>query len=142
MGFRLKATARPAAIRARPSRPCSTAKAAAWAPARSATTPGRSRRLLPGWPNGTASKTIRWPARAAEMLRVDLDTCGIPYAVEGPDGPLFADFHALRHSFVALLDRTGASLKQAMHLARHSDPKLTMRRYGRPQLHDLQAAVD
>src|SRR5262249_39847831 len=83
-----------------------------------------------------------WPDRAADMLRIDLDAAGIPYAVEGPDGPLFADFHALRHSYVALLDRAGASLKQAMHLARHSDPRLTMARYGRPQLHDLSAAVE
>jgi hypothetical protein len=35
--------------------------------------------------------------RGAEMLRGDLETAGIPYVVEGPDGPLFADFHALRH---------------------------------------------
>jgi hypothetical protein len=37
---------------------------------------------------------------------------------------------------------TGATPKQAMHLARHSDPKLTMKRYGKPQLHDLRAAVE
>lgn len=29
-----------------------------------------------------------------------------------------------------------------MHLARHTDPKLTMARYGRAQLHDLAAAVE
>ena len=29
-----------------------------------------------------------------------------------------------------------------MQLARHSDPKLTMARYGRAQLHDLGRAVD
>jgi hypothetical protein len=88
----------------------------------------------PVWPGG-------WFEDAAEMLRIDLDAAGIPYAVPGPDGPLYADFHSLRHSFVALLDRAGVSLKQAMQLARHSDPKLTMARYGRAQLHDLGAAV-
>ena len=36
----------------------------------------------------------------------------------------------------------GATLKQAMQLARHSDPKLTMRRYGRAQLQDLAEAVE
>jgi hypothetical protein len=76
------------------------------------------------------------------MLRLDLDAAGIPYVVDGPDGPLYADFHALRHSFVRLLDQSGATLKQAMQLARHSDPKLTMRRYGRAQLHDLAGAVE
>src|SRR5262249_16941702 len=48
----------------------------------------------------------------------------------------------LRHSYVALLEETGASLKQAMNLARHSDPKLTMARYGKPQLADLGTVVE
>ncbi len=88
----------------------------------------------PVWPG-------KWFKHAAEMLRVELDACGIPYAVEGPDGPLYADFHALRHSFIALLDKSGATLKEAMQLARHSDPKLTMAIYGKAQLHDLGEAV-
>ncbi len=88
----------------------------------------------PVWPGS-------WCERAADMLRIDLDAAGIPYSVEGPDGPLFADFHALRHSFIALLDKSGATLKEAMQLARHSDPKLTMAVYGRAQLHDLAEAV-
>ena len=88
----------------------------------------------PVWPGN-------WYKRAADMLRVELDACGIPYAVEGPDGPLYADFHALRHSYIALLDQSGATLKEAMQLARHSDPKLTMAVYGKAQLHDLGEAV-
>ena len=103
---------------------------------------GALRGYLEGRPAGEPIWPGTWPDRAADMLRIDLDACGIPYVVDGPDGPLFCDFHSLRHCYVALLDRTGATLKQAMHLARHSDPKLTMRRYGRPQLHDLQAAVE
>ena len=75
------------------------------------------------------------------MIRPDLEAAGIPFMVEGPDGPLYADFHALRHSFIALLDRSGATLKEAMQLARHSDPRLTMAVYGRAQLHDLGQAV-
>src|ERR1700751_2385666 len=75
------------------------------------------------------------------MLRIDLDAPGIPYVVDGPDGPLYADFHALRHSYIALLEKSGATLKEAMQLARHSDPKLTMAVYGRAQLHDLGEAV-
>jgi integrase len=88
----------------------------------------------PVWP-GT------WAKKAAEMFNLDLDAAGIPYVVDGPDGPLYADFHALRHSFIAMLDRSGATLKEAMQLARHSDPKLTMSVYGRTQLHDLGEAV-
>ena len=89
----------------------------------------------PSWP-GT------WCDRAADMLRIELDACNIPYIVQGIDGPLFADFHCLRHSFVVMLDRSGATLKEAMQLARHSDPKLTMAVYGRARLHDLAGAVD
>jgi hypothetical protein len=36
--------------------------------------------------------------RGADMLRIDLDAAGIPYAVDGPDGPEYADFHSLRLS--------------------------------------------
>jgi integrase len=101
---------------------------------------------LRGWlarrPAGRPVWPGNWFRRAAEMLRADLAAAGIPYAVEGPDGPLFLDFHALRHGYVALLDKAGATLKEAMHLARHSDPKLTMARYGRAHLHDLAAAVE
>src|SRR5262249_44495790 len=83
-----------------------------------------------------------WYQRAADMLRIELDACGIPYAVEGPNGPLYADFHALRHSFVAMLDKAGVSVKEAMQLARHSDPRLTLAVYGKARLHDLAGAVE
>ena len=89
----------------------------------------------PIWP-GT------WAEKAADMLRLDLDAAGIPYVIDGPNGPLFADFHALRHSYVGLLDDAGATVKQAMSLARHGDPKLTMARYGRPELDELARVID
>ena len=83
-----------------------------------------------------------WPEKAAEMFSIDLAAAGISYSVEGPDwDPLFADFHSLRHSMISLLDKSGATLKEAMQLARHSDPKLTMAVYGRAQLHALGEAV-
>jgi hypothetical protein len=90
---------------------------------------------VPIWP-GT------WFTRSADMLKVDLEAAGVPYVVEGPSGPLFGDFHALRHTYISMLDKAGASLKQAMQLARHSDPRLTMARYGRAQLADLGATVE
>ncbi len=93
------------------------------------------RRGQPIWP-GT------WVDDAAEMLRADLEAAGIPYIVEGPDGPLHADFHALRHTFVTLLDRTGTSAKVAQELARHSDPKLTVGRYTHVNLAAMSEAVD
>jgi hypothetical protein len=76
------------------------------------------------------------------MLRIDLEAAGVPYVVDGVDGPLFADFHCLRHTFIAMLDKAGATLKEAMQLARHSDPKLTMAIYGRAGLADLGNRVE
>jgi hypothetical protein len=76
------------------------------------------------------------------MLRLDLEVAGIPYVIDGPDGPLYADFHSLRHTTSAMLDRSGATLKTAIQIMRHSDPKLTAKRYGRAQLHDLAGAVE
>jgi excisionase family DNA binding protein len=65
--------------------------------------------------------------RGAEMLRKDLQEAGIPYVVEGPDGPLFADFHAFRHTYLTGLRRGGVDLRTAQELAGHSSPVLTAR---------------
>ena len=43
-----------------------------------------------------------------------------------PDGK-YADFHALRHSFLTHVGRTGVPFKTVQELARHSTPTLTMR---------------
>jgi integrase len=51
--------------------------------------------------------------RGAEMLRIDLAAAGVPYVVEGPDGLLFADFHALRHTYLTLLGKGGVDLRTA-----------------------------
>src|SRR5262249_43790054 len=77
----------------------------------------------------------------AEMLRIDLDAVGIPYAVDGPDGPEYADFHALRHSYLTLGGRSGIDLRTLQELAGHSDPILTSR-YSHRRLYDLAAAVE
>lgn len=100
------------------------------------------RAYLQGRPNGEPVWPGNWCDRGADMLRVDLAAAGVPYVVEGPDGPLYADFHSLRHTYVALLESAGVSLKHAMHLARHSDPKLTLKRYGKPHLEDLAREVE
>ena len=46
------------------------------------------------------------------MLRIDLEAAGIAYAVEGPDGPEYADFHSLRHSYLTLGGRSGIDLRR------------------------------
>ncbi len=82
-----------------------------------------------------------WRTKAAELLRIDLEAAGNPYAVEGPDGPEYADFHALRHTYLTLGGRSGIDLRTAQELAGHSTPTLTAR-YMHVRLHDVAGAVD
>ena len=90
---------------------------------------------LPVWP-GT------WREKAAKMLRIDLDAAGIPFTIQGHEGEETRDFHAFRNCYISNVIRAGADLKQAMTLARHSDPKLTTARYARTRLHDLGSLVN
>jgi integrase len=79
--------------------------------------------------------------KGAEMLRGDLEAAGIPYAVEGPDGPLYADFHGLRHTYLTLGCRAGIDLRTLQELAGHSTPTLTAR-YSHRRLYDLAGAFE
>jgi integrase len=74
-----------------------------------------------------------------DMLRADLDRAGIDYIDEAG---LFADFHALRHSFITNLVLGGASPKTAQELARHSTITLTMDRYTHTYRGDLADALN
>ena len=75
------------------------------------------------------------------MMRGDLAAAGIDVVAQTPEGRFVRDFHGLRHSFVASLDRAGLTLKQMMQLARHSDPRLTAAVYGKARFGDLAGAV-
>jgi integrase len=86
----------------------------------------------PLWPG-------RWRVRGAEMIRLDLAAAGIPFR---DDAGRVADFHALRHSYITALSRSGVSPKVAQELARHADIRLTMQTYTHAGLYDLAAAVD
>jgi len=99
------------------------------------------RDYMQGKPAGSPVWPGTWSAKGAEMLRLDLDAAGIPYTVEGPDGPLYADFHALRHSYLTLGGRAGIDLRTLQELAGHSTPTLTAR-YSHRRLYDLNAAVE
>lgn len=83
-----------------------------------------------------------WADRSADMLKLDLDAAGVPVQIEGAEGVEVRDFHALRNCYISNVLRTGADLKQAMTLARHSDPRLTASRYARTRLHDLGVVVN
>jgi integrase len=87
----------------------------------------------PVWPGA-------WSTHAAEMMRGDLAAADIPYTIEGPDGPLFADFHALRHSYITALANGGVDLATAQDLAGHSTPVLT-KRYTHRHLGDRAKAI-
>jgi integrase len=88
----------------------------------------------PLWPGG-------WAIKGAMMLRADLKAAGIPYRVETPDGPRFADFHALRHSYLSALASAGVGVKELQELARHSDPRLTLGIYTHARAGALVDAV-
>jgi len=53
-----------------------------------------------------------------------------------------ADFHALRHTYISRLVRSGANVKVAQELARHSTPTLTLGRYAHMGLLDQTKALD
>ncbi len=84
------------------------------------------------WVAEAADDAERKRREDSEVLR-----CEVP----GPDGPLFADFHALRHTYLTLLGKGGVDLRTAQELAGHSTPVLTAR-YSHRRLHDLAGAVE
>lgn len=79
---------------------------------------------------------FKMPRKPVMMLRVDLETVGIDYDTDAG----FADFQALRHTFLNNLARKGVHPKNCQTLARHSTITLTMDRYSHSVLGDL--AVD
>jgi integrase len=90
----------------------------------------------PVWSGTWASDRV-----AADMLRIDLEAAGIPYVVEGPNGPLHGDFHSLRHSYLTLGGRAGIDLRTLQEFAGHSTSTLT-ERYSHRRPHDLAGAVE
>src|SRR6516225_2340448 len=52
----------------------------------------------------------------------------------------YADFHALRHSFITMVGKAGVSPREHQDLARHSTYALTSR-YSHSRFYDLAAAV-
>ena len=62
--------------------------------------------------------------KTALMMQADLEAAGIPY--QDAEGR-YADFHALRHSFISRAWDSGASADVVMSLARHQSLQMTMR---------------
>jgi integrase len=88
----------------------------------------------PVWP-GT------WSERAVSVLRRDLAAANVPYKITTIDGDRYADFHALRHSYLSALAAAGVGVKELQELARHSDPRITLGIYTHARAESLGGAV-
>jgi site-specific recombinase XerD len=72
------------------------------------------------------------------MMRYDLKTAEVAFCdARG----LYADFHALRHTYITNIGRSGATMKTHQELARHCEPSLTMR-YTHARIDDKVKALD
>jgi integrase len=99
------------------------------------------------------------PAKTARMMRADLAAARRKWIKEARSQQVrkqredshflayrdaagrVADFHALRHTYVSRLVASGANIKVAQELARHSSPVLTLGRYAHVQLLDQTRAL-
>jgi integrase len=100
------------------------------------------------------------PHKSAAMLRVDLRRARAGWIRETPDraqrrirrqssflavrdhSGRVVDFHALRHTFITRLARSGVAPAVAKSLARHSTITLTMDHYTHTLIEDERAALD
>ena len=122
--------------------------------------------MLRPWLATIEENELLWPGkwaqqkRASKFLQVDLanarqawlDTAADDAQRQAMDKTDFlkyrdrdgqqADFHALRHTYLSRLGRSGASAKVMQRLARHSTVELTIGRYTHAGLSDLSAAVN
>ena len=87
------------------------------------------RRARAWWIREATDRTERRERRGADFLAY-IDSAGA-----------VADFHGLRHRYVSAVVNSGASVKVAQELARHSTPTLTIGRYAHVRLVDLRRAV-
>ena len=82
------------------------------------------------------------PAYPGRILRSDLEACGVPYSIKSKAGPLYFDFHALRHWYCTQIGRQpGISMKTLMVLCRHSTPSLSLKIYAHGRDADERAAA-
>jgi site-specific recombinase XerC len=101
---------------------------------------GPLRAYLRGRPAGARVWPGTWAKRSADMIRWDLQAAGLPFVVEGSNGPEHVDFHALRHSYLTLLGRSGVDPWTAQELAGHTDIRTTQR-YSHRRLDDMVQAL-
>jgi hypothetical protein len=106
----------------------------------------------PIWPG-------RWPNRAFRLIQIDLEAARKKWLaaareahqdIETSPGDFlayqdsagrFADFHALRHSYITMVGKTGVTPKEHQQLARHGSYALTSK-YTHARFYDLATAVN
>jgi site-specific recombinase XerD len=112
----------------------------------------------PLWPDNPTAPAESWRRHGAEMIRHDLMDARQQWlsgfqdprqrqeaeqsdflAYRDAEGR-YADFHALRHSFITMVGKVGVSPREHQDLARHSTYALTSR-YSHSRFYDLAAAV-
>jgi len=97
---------------------------------------------LDGRPLGEPVWGGTWHEKAADMTRLDLTAAGLPVVRPGPDGQaLTVGFYSIRHSAGLLAEANGATVREVMVLMRHSDPRLTLKTYGKLDLAGRAATV-
>ncbi len=117
------------------------------------------RPFLAGKPAGAPVWSGDWNRRAFLLIQYDLEAARQTWLQEAQNdveraereqsdflayrdsAGRYADFHALRHSYITMIGKTGVSPKEHQDLARHSTYALTGR-YTHSRLYDLAAAVN
>jgi integrase len=90
-------------------------------------------------PGRPVIETSKWNwHRTSDMIRADLEAAELKY--KDASGR-YADFHALRHTYITNIGRLPVGMKTHQELARHSEPSLTMR-YTHPDLADKVRALE
>jgi integrase/recombinase XerD len=78
------------------------------------------------------------PKKTSKAIQTDLEAAGIPFKTSQG----YADFHALRHTYITRLIKAGVNPKTAQILARHSDPRLTLGVYTHIEIIDQAKALN
>ena len=92
---------------------------------------------LRGKPEGEPIWPGEWHKKAAEMLRVDLESAKVAFRTDR--GVL--DFHAIRATYITGLARAGVHPRYAQQLARHKSMDLTMKTYTLLELEEVAAKL-
>ncbi|NQU76120.1 MAG: hypothetical protein HQ546_07405 [Planctomycetes bacterium] len=91
----------------------------------------------------------RLPGKTGKMLHEDMIEARAAAGISAADfllprdsAGLVLDFHSFRHGYVTKICKANASPRVMMALARHSDPRLTMKRYSCIGTIDTAKALD